>query len=44
MKIKGIQAWESTCNIERNVGAHIYKILLVFVPYQPRVKGMPEKS
>jgi hypothetical protein len=31
--------------IEMNVWAHSYKILLVFeVPYQPWVKGMPEKA
>ena len=34
-------SWESRCNIEINVWAHFYKILLVFeVPYQPQVKGM----
>ena len=38
-------SWESRCNIEINVWAHFYKILLVFeVPYWPRVKGMPGKS
>ena len=38
-------SWESRCNIEINIWAHFYKILLVFeVPYRPRVKGMPEKS
>ena len=38
-------SWESRCNNEINVWAHSDKILLVFeVPYQPRVKGMPEKS
>ena len=32
-------SWESRCNIEINVWAHFYKILLVFeVSYQPRVK------
>ena len=38
-------SWESRCNIEINVWAHFYKILLVSeVPYQPGVKGMPGKS
>ena len=38
-------SWESRCNIEINVWAHFYKILLVFeVPYRPQVKGMPGKS
>ena len=38
-------SWESRCNIEINVWAHLYNILLVFeVPYQPRVKGMPGKA
>ena len=38
-------SWESRCNIEINVWAHFYKILLLFeVPYWPRVKGMPVKS
>ena len=38
-------SWESRWNIERNVWAHFYKILLVFeVPYQPWVKRMPGKS
>ena len=35
-------SWESRWNIEINVWAQFYKILLVFeVSYQPRVKGMP---
>ena len=35
-------SWESRCNIEINVWAHFYKILLVFeVPYRPGVKWMP---
>ena len=38
-------SWESKCNIEIDVCAHFYKILLVFeVPYQPRVKWLPGKS
>jgi hypothetical protein len=38
-------SWESRRNIEINVWAHFYKILLVFeVPYWPQVKWMPEKS
>ena len=38
-------SWKSRCNIEINVWAHFYKILLVFeVPYWPRVKKMPGKS
>ena len=38
-------SWESRCNIEINVWAHFYKLLLVFeVPYWPRVKWMPGKS
>ena len=38
-------SWESRCNIEINVWAHFYEILLLFeVPYWPWVKGMPGKS
>ena len=38
-------SWESRCNIEINVWAHFYKILLVFeVSYPPWVKGMPVKG
>ena len=36
-------SWESSCNIEINVWTHFCKILLD-VPYQTRVKGMPGKS
>ena len=36
MGFYGDISWELRCNIEINVGAHFYKILLVFeVPYQP---------
>ena len=38
-------SWESRYNIEINVWAHFYKILLVFeVSFQPWVKGMSGKS
>ena len=38
-------SWESRCNIEINVRACFYKILLVFeVPYRTQVKGMPQTS
>ena len=38
-------SWESRWNIEINVWAHFYKILLVFeVPYRPRVKWMSGKA
>ena len=38
-------SWESRRNIEINVWAHFYKILLDFkVPYQPQAKGMLVKS
>ena len=38
-------SWESRCNIEINVWAHFYKILLVFeVPYRPQDKAKTTKS
>ena len=38
-------SWESRCNIEINVWAHIYRILIVYeAPYRPQVEGMPRKS
>ena len=38
-------SWESRFSIEINVWMLHYKILLVFeVPYQPRVKEMPEEG
>ena len=36
--------WESRCNIEINVWAHFYKILLVFeVPYQPYLRKLADQ-
>ena len=36
-------SWESSCNIEINVWAHFYKVVLVLRNW-PQIKGMPGKS